>query len=104
MRIGAFKAMVLLASLVGMAVTTDSVVAQPSVLTVRGVVEGDVVEGRVSRVDHRARTITLDNGQEYLVPRVLALNWNLVPTGTAVRIRYSVDGGRNVATLLDIRP
>jgi Protein of unknown function (DUF1344) len=104
MKVGAFKGLFILASLMGMVVTTAPASAQPSAVTVRGVVEGDVVEGRVSRVDPRTRTITLDNGQEYLVPRVLALNWDLLPPGAAVKVRYSVDGGRNVATLLDIRP
>ena len=78
--------------------------AQPSSLTVRGVVEGDVVEGRVSRAVPETRTITLDNGQEYLVPPVLAPNWELLQTGPAVKLRYSVDRGRNVATLLELRP
>ena len=76
----------------------------PSGLTVQGVVEGDVVEGRVSRVDPRTRTITLDNGQEYLIPLVFALNWERVRTGAAVKMRYSVDGGRNVATAFNIQP
>jgi hypothetical protein len=77
--------------------------AQSSGLTVRGVVEGDVVEGRVSRAVPETRTITLDNGQEYLVPAVLAANWDVLRTGPAVKLRYSVDRGRNVATLLELR-
>ena len=84
--------------------TVDSAEAQPSGVTVRGVVEGDIVEGRVSRAVPETRTITLDNGQEYLVPSVLAANWELLQTGPAVRLRYSVDRGRNVATLVELRP
>jgi Protein of unknown function (DUF1344) len=82
----------------------NSAEAQPSGVTVRGVVEGDIVEGRVSRAVPETRTITLDNGQEYLVPPVLAANWEVLQTGPAVRLRYSVDRGRNVATLVELRP
>jgi hypothetical protein len=82
----------------------DPAEAQQSGVTVRGVVEGDVVEGRVSRAVPETRTITLDNGQEYLVPLVLAANWAVLQTGPAVRLRYSVDRGRNVATLVELRP
>ena len=78
--------------------------AQPASLTVRGVVEGDIVEGRVTRSDPPTRSITLDNGQDYLVPRVVALDWESVRDGTTVKVRYSVDGGRNVATLVDVQP
>jgi hypothetical protein len=83
---------------------SDLARAQPSGLTVRGVVEGDVVEGRVRRVVPETRTITLDNGQEYLIPPVLAPNWDVLQTGPPVKLRYSVDRGRNVATLLELRP
>jgi hypothetical protein len=86
------------------AAAASPAVAQRSSVTVRGVVEGDIVEGLVSRADPQSRTITLDNGQEYLVPPVLALNWELVQPGIAVRMRYSVDRGRNVATALDLLP
>jgi hypothetical protein len=78
--------------------------AQPSGVTVPGVVEGDVVEGRVSRAVPATRTITLDNGQEYLVPRALAPDWDVLRVGTAVKLRYSVDRGRNVATFVELRP
>ena len=103
MKRGAFRTLAVLGSLIG-AVTTHPAGAQPSALTVRGVVEGDVVEGRVNRVDPQTRTITLDNGREYLVPPVVPLNWELVPSGAAVKMRYSVDGGRNVVTALSIVP
>jgi hypothetical protein len=91
-----------LVSLIGLA-SVDSAQAQPSGLTVRGVVEGDVVEGRVSRVDPRTRTLTLDNGQEYVVPPVLAPTGELPQPGTDVKLRFSVDAGRNIATLLEPR-
>ena len=81
----------------------NSAEAQPSGVTVRGVVEGDVVEGRVSRAVAETRTITLDNGQEYLVPPVLAPNWAVLQAGPVVKLRYSVDRGRNVATLVELR-
>ena len=103
MKRGVFGTLAVLGSLIG-AVTTQPAGAQPSALTVRGVVEGDVVEGRVNRVDPQTRTITLDNGREYLVPPVVPLNWELVASGAAVKMRYSVDGGRNVVTALSIVP
>ena len=78
--------------------------AQPSTLMVPGVIEGDLVDGRIARADPATRTITLDNGQEYLVPWTLALNWGLVQPGVAVKVRYSVDAGRNIATALTFRP
>jgi hypothetical protein len=67
------------------------------------VVEGDIVEGLVSRADVRTGSITLDNGQEYLIPRVLGMDWEAVRPGVAVRLRYSVDGGRNIATAVQVR-
>jgi hypothetical protein len=79
------------------------VASQPSEVTIRGVVEGDIVEGLVSRTDPRARTITLDNGQEYLVPRALGVDWEAVRPGVAVRLRYSVAGGQSIATAIQVR-
>ena len=82
--------------------------AQPSVappnVTQRGVVQGDVVEGQISRVDQRTRSITLDNGQEYLVPSSVVPDWNLLRAGVPVRMRYNVDGGRNLITYVEVRP
>ena len=95
--------LVILVSLIVLG-SIDPARAQPSGLTVRGVVEGDVVEGRVSRVDARTRTITLDNGREYVVPAALAPIQELPPPGTDVKLRFSVDAGRNVATLVEVRP
>ena len=99
----AWRSFVTAAGLMG-ALTLARVDAQPSGLTVPGVVEGDMVTGRVARVDPRARTIILDNGQEYLVPSTLVLNWDLVQPGVAVKMRYSVDAGRNITTALTFRP
>jgi outer membrane lipoprotein SlyB len=82
--------------------------AQPSAaplhITTRGVVQGDVVEGRINRVDARTRTITLDNGQEYVVPSVVTPDWTLLQAGVPVMMRYNVDGGRNLVTYVEVRP
>lgn len=101
------RTLIILAGLAGAAILGPAgapAKAQPSGVTVRGVVEGDVVEGRVSRAVAETRTITLDNGQEYLVPPVLAPNWEVLQAGPIVKLRYSVDRGRNVATLVELRP
>jgi hypothetical protein len=94
--------MVVLGTLIG-SLAVSSAAAQPSEVTVQGVVEGDIVEGLVSRADPRARTITLDNGQEYLVPRALGVDWEAVRPGVAVRLRYSVAGGQSIATVIQVR-
>jgi hypothetical protein len=83
---------------------SEYALAQPSALTIQGVIEGDVAEGRVARIDPQARTITLDNGRDYLILPALALDWASLRTGTPVRIRFSVDAGRNIATALDFSP
>jgi hypothetical protein len=61
-------------------------------------VEGQEVEGRITRVDPQAGTIKLDNGEEYLLPAVVAANLRALSEGTVVRLRYDVDGGRNLVT------
>jgi hypothetical protein len=105
MKAQVFGTLAMLASLLGAAgsarAQTMGPPAAPSGLTV---VQGSVVEGRVTRVAIETRTIALDNGQEYLVPPALRLNWALVRRGAAVRITYNVEGGRNIATALNIRP
>lgn len=68
------------------------------------VVEGLLSEGRVSRVDRDARTITLDTGGEYVIPPSLEAAWAMVGDGSAVRLRYNVDGGRNIVTRLSLIP
>jgi hypothetical protein len=102
METAAYRTLVVLGTLLG-ALTATSTTAQPSGVTVQGVVEGDIVEGRVSRTDPRAGTITLDNGQEYLVPRTLVTDWEVLRPGVVVRLRYSVDGGRSIATAIQVR-
>jgi Protein of unknown function (DUF1344) len=97
---------VALAALVGTATrspTEAQTLGAPS-SSVGNVVEGDIVEGRISRADQRTRTITLDNGQEYLVLPPLTPNWDLLREGAAVKMRYSVDAGRNLATHVEVRP
>lgn len=64
-------------------------------------VEGQEVEGLVRRVDAGARTITLDNGQEYFVPAALG-DVAALGEGVAVRLRFGVDGGRNFTTALRV--
>ena len=59
----ACRVIIVLGILVG-SLAASPVTAQPSEVTVQGVVEGDIVEGLVSRADPQARTITLDNGQQ----------------------------------------
>ncbi len=78
--------------------------AAPPSLTMRGVVQGDVVEGRISRVDQQGRTIRLDNGQEYVVPPPVVPSWDLLQAGVPVMLRYNVDGGRNLVTHVEVRP
>jgi hypothetical protein len=96
------RVIIVLGILVG-SLTASPATPQPSEVTVQGVVEGDIAEGLVSRVDPRARTITLDNGQEYLVPQALGVDWETVRPGVAVRLRYSVTGGRSIATAIQVR-
>jgi Protein of unknown function (DUF1344) len=69
----------------------------------RGVVQGDVVEGRINRVDQQTRTIRLDNGQEYVVPLPVVPDWSLLQAGVPVMMRYNVDAGRNLVTYLAVR-
>jgi hypothetical protein len=66
-------------------------------------VEGQEVEGFIRRIDWTARTITLDNGEEYFVPPGIA---DLAELGQGgwVKLRFGVDGGRNFATALQVQP
>ena len=66
------------------------------------VAENLQAEGRVTRVDRRARTIRLDTGTEYMLPPTLEAAWTVVADGSEVRLRYNVDGGRNVVTHLQV--
>ena len=65
-------------------------------------VEGQEVEGKISRLDRTAGTITLDNGQEYVIPDSLNVNWIRIKEGTTIKMRYGTDGGRNTTTFLEI--
>jgi uncharacterized protein DUF1344 len=66
-------------------------------------VENQEVEGLIRRVDPAARTITLDNGQDYYVPAAL-LDLAGLQAGLNVKLRFGVDGGRNYTTALQVRP
>jgi hypothetical protein len=66
-------------------------------------VENQEVEGLIRRVDPAARTITLDNGQDYYVPASL-LNMASLEAGLNVKLRFGVDGGRNYTTALQVQP
>ena len=66
-------------------------------------VENQEVEGMIRRVNPVARTITLDNGQDYYVPPSI-LDVAGLEAGLNVKIRFGVDGGRNFTTALQIQP
>jgi len=66
-------------------------------------VENQEVEGLIRRVNPAARTITLDNGQDYYVP-VALLDMASLEAGLNVKLRFGVDGGRNYTTALQVRP
>jgi hypothetical protein len=65
-------------------------------------VQGQEVEGSLRKVDRVARTITLDNGEEYFVP-VGIVDLEGLQEGANVKLRYGVDGGRNFTTSLQIQ-
>jgi uncharacterized protein DUF1344 len=66
-------------------------------------VENQEVEGLIRRIDPAARTITLDNGQDYYVPASL-LDMASLEAGLNVKLRFGVDGGRNYTTAVQIQP
>jgi hypothetical protein len=74
-------------------------VAPPSV---KPVVEGLQTEGRVTRVDRTTRRISLDNGDDYVIPPSLDAAWTVIREGTLVRVRYNVDGGQNLVIRLEL--
>jgi outer membrane lipoprotein SlyB len=67
-------------------------------------VEGQEVEGAISRIDPVRRTITLDNGSEYVILDSVPAGWAGLAEGTRVKLRYDVDSGRNTATSLVVAP
>jgi uncharacterized protein DUF1344 len=81
------------------AVTAQVTVAPPPSTPV---VEGLKSEGRVTRVDRATRRISLDTGDDYVIPAPLEAAWTVVREGSAVRVRYNVDGGRNVVTHIEV--
>jgi len=76
--------------------------AQPPVAPSGATVEGQETEGRITAVDPGARTIELDNRDQYTIPEGMRLDWTAFREGTTVRMRYSVNAGRNIATSLRI--
>jgi Protein of unknown function (DUF1344) len=76
--------------------------AQPPVAPSGATVEGQEAEGRITAVDPSARTIELDDRDLYTIPDGMRLNWAALREGTTVRLRYSVNDGRNIATGLRI--
>ena len=66
-------------------------------------VEGQEVEGTVERVDPWARIITLDDGEDYLVPPTVLADPGVLGDGTILRLRFDTDGGRNYVTDLQVR-
>jgi hypothetical protein len=66
-------------------------------------VEGQEVLGIITRVDIQAMTITLDNGEEYLIPAAVARDLATLGEGTVVILRYDTQGGRNIARHVQVR-
>ena len=90
---------------VGIAVAQQSVPpgSQSPVAPSGSTVESQEIEGKISRLDRTAGTITLDNGQEYIIPDFLNAEWARIKEGATIEMRYGTDGGRNTATFLEIR-
>lgn len=66
-------------------------------------VEGQEVEGTITRIDPESRTITLDNGVDYVIPGAVLADPRVLGEGTVVRLRYAVDGGQNLVTFVQAR-
>jgi hypothetical protein len=66
-------------------------------------VESVETEGAIAALDPTARVVRLDDGQEYVVPDSLGVNWNGLRAGAIVALRYSIDQGRNFVTSLRVR-
>jgi outer membrane lipoprotein SlyB len=67
-------------------------------------VQGQEVEGAITRIDRDRRTITLDNGSEYVILDSVHPGGISLTEGTRVKLRYDVDSGRNAATSLVVTP
>jgi hypothetical protein len=66
-------------------------------------VEGLDTEGAIAALDPAARVIRLDDGQEYVLPDSLGVNWNGLRVGSVVALRYAVDQGRNLVASVRVR-
>jgi hypothetical protein len=88
----------LVAALAGVASAQVSVVPP----TVPPTAEGQEAEGQVTRVSPADRTVTLDTGEEYVVPETLVPALRLVTEGASVKLRYDVEGGRNVVKQIQL--
>ena len=75
--------LLLLVSLALPAIPGQPVIGNPAGPTV----EGQEAEGLVERVDPQARTITLDDGQEYVVPPTVMADPGLLGEGTILKLR-----------------
>ncbi|HZS33500.1 MAG TPA: DUF1344 domain-containing protein [Methylomirabilota bacterium] len=67
-------------------------------------VEGQETEGVVTDVDRAAGTIRLDNGETYRVPPALGARLAMIEPGSAVRLRYGVQRGENIAIAVSPLP
>ncbi len=67
-------------------------------------VEGQETEGLVTDIDRSAGTIRLDNGETYRIPPALGTRLAMIEPGSAVRLRYGVQGGQNIAIAVDPLP
>jgi hypothetical protein len=94
--------LVLAGPTVGLAQTSIPPLAVRPVAPSGPTVEGQEVEGLIRRIDPAARTITLDDGEDYFVPAGLG-DVAALGEGARVKLRFGVDGGRNFATALQVR-
>jgi hypothetical protein len=64
--------------------------------------EGLEADGRVAAVDPAARTLRFEGGTEYVVPDTVPFDWASVRVGSLVKLRYSIDQGRNLVTAVQV--
>jgi hypothetical protein len=64
--------------------------------------EGLEADGRIAAVDPVARIVRLEGGTEYVVPDTVAFDWASVRAGSLVKLRYSIDQGRNLVTAFQV--
>jgi hypothetical protein len=68
-------------------------------------VQAQETEGLIARLDPATRTIRLDTGDaEYVVLPALDGAWPALAEGVSVKLRYNVDGGRNIVTQIRVGP